>query len=52
VSEVLGHPVAFLPVLQAWVAPSALYDAALLPLLLLLLRRVDSVVPERVAIEW
>jgi rod shape-determining protein MreD len=52
VSEVLGHPVAFLPVLQAWVAPSALYDAALLPILLVLLRRVDRVVPERVAIEW
>jgi rod shape-determining protein MreD len=53
VSEVLGHPVAFLPVLQAWVAPSALYDAALLPFLLLLLRRIDRVVPEPVAaIEW
>jgi rod shape-determining protein MreD len=52
VSEALGHPVAFLPVLQAWVAPSALYDAALLPILLLLLRRVDRSLPEPVAIEW
>ena len=52
VSQLLGHPVAFLPVLQAWVAPSALYDAALLPPLLLLLRRVDRAIPEPVAIEW
>lgn len=52
VSEALGHPVAFLGVLQAWVAPSALYDAALLPFLLLFLRRVDQAIPEPVAIEW
>ncbi|HEY8813201.1 MAG TPA: rod shape-determining protein MreD [Candidatus Dormibacteraeota bacterium] len=52
VSEALGHPVAFLPVLQAWVAPSALFDAILLPFLLLLLRRVDSATPGPVAIEW
>jgi len=52
VSEALGHPIAFLPVLQAWVAPSALYDAALIPLLLLFLRRVDRAIPEPVAIEW
>ncbi len=52
VSEALDHPVAFLPVLQAWVAPSALYDAALLPLLLLFLRRLDRAIPEPVAIEW
>jgi rod shape-determining protein MreD len=52
VSEALGHPLAFLPALQAWVAPSALYDAALLPLLLLLLRRLDRVAPMPVAIEW
>jgi rod shape-determining protein MreD len=52
VSELLGNPVAFLPALQAWVAPSALYDAALLPPLLVLLRRLDRAVPEQVAIEW
>ena len=52
VSELLGNPVAFLPALQAWVAPSALYDAALLPPLLLWLRRLDRAVPEQVAIEW
>jgi rod shape-determining protein MreD len=52
VAGFLGHPVAFLPALQAWVAPSALYGAALLPLLLHLLRGVDRVVPEPVAIEW
>jgi rod shape-determining protein MreD len=52
VSEALGHPVAFLPVLQAWVAPSALYDAALLPPLLLLFRRLDGAIPAPVAIEW
>jgi rod shape-determining protein MreD len=52
VSELLGSPVAFLPVLQAWVAPSALYDAALMPLLVLFLRRLDQAIPEPVAIEW
>jgi len=52
VSELLGNPVAFLPALQAWVAPSALYDAALLPPLLLWLRRLDRAVPEQVAMEW
>jgi rod shape-determining protein MreD len=52
VSLALGHPVAFLPALQAWVAPSALYDAALLPPLLLILRRLDRVIPMPVAIEW
>jgi rod shape-determining protein MreD len=51
-SEALGRPVALLPVLQAWVAPSALYGAVLLPPLLLLLRRIDSATPEPVAIEW
>jgi rod shape-determining protein MreD len=52
VSEALGHPVAFLSALQAWVAPSALYDAALLPPLLLLLRRLDRAIPLPVAVEW
>jgi len=52
VSEALGHPVAFLAALQAWVAPSALYDAALLPPLLVLLRRLEHVIPAPVAIEW
>lgn len=51
-SQALGNPVAFLPVLQAWVAPSAIYDAALVPFLLLLLRRVDAATPQPVAIEW
>jgi rod shape-determining protein MreD len=51
-SEALGHPIALLPVLQSWVAPSALYDAALLPILLVLIRRVDGAIPEPVAIEW
>jgi rod shape-determining protein MreD len=52
ISELLGHPIAFLPVLQAWVAPSALYDAALVPPALLLLRHLDRVIPQPVAIEW
>jgi rod shape-determining protein MreD len=52
VSQALGNSVAFLPVLQAWVAPSALYDAMLLPLLLVVLRRVESATPEPVAIGW
>jgi rod shape-determining protein MreD len=52
VSQALGHPIAFLPALQAWVAPSALYDAALLPFGMLLLRRVDRAIPEPVAIDW
>jgi rod shape-determining protein MreD len=52
VSEALGSPVDFLPALQAWVAPSALYDAALLPLLLLFLRNVDRAIPEPVVINW
>ena len=51
-SEGLGHPIALLPVAQLWIAPSALYDAALLPLLLLLLRRLGRAIPEPVAIEW
>jgi len=50
--QLLGNPVAFLPALQAWVAPSALYDAALIPVVVLLLRRLDRALPEPVAIEW
>jgi rod shape-determining protein MreD len=52
VSELLAHPVALLPALQAWVAPSALYDAALVPIALLALRRLDRAIPQPVAIEW
>ena len=52
VSVALGGTVALLPVLQAWVAPSALYDAVLLPVLLLLLRRLDAAAPQPVAFEW
>jgi rod shape-determining protein MreD len=48
----LGSSVAFLPAMAAWVAPSAVYDAALLPLSLVLLRRLDRAAPEPVAIEW
>jgi rod shape-determining protein MreD len=51
-AELLGSSISFLPVLAAWVAPSALYDAALLPLVLLLLRRFDGVIPRPLAIEW
>lgn len=51
-TELLGSSIAFLPVLADWVAPSALYDAALLPVTLLLLRRVDTVLPKPVAIDW
>ena len=51
-TQLLGGSIAFLPVLAAWVAPSALYDAALLPITLLLLRRLDALVPQPVAIDW
>ena len=50
--QLLGNPVALLPVLQGWVAPSSLYDALLLPLAVVLLRRLDRALPEPVAIEW
>jgi rod shape-determining protein MreD len=52
VSDLLGHPIQLLPVLQAWIAPSALYEALLTPLALLLLRRLDRAVPLPVAIDW
>jgi rod shape-determining protein MreD len=52
VTQLLGSSIAVLPALAAWVAPSALYDAALLPLALLLLRRFDAVIPKPVAIQW
>jgi len=52
VSQLLGHPVALLPVLQAWIAPAALYQAALTPLAFLLLRRLDKAVPQPVVIDW
>lgn len=48
----LGGSIALLPVLAAWVAPSALYDAALLPVTLLLLRRLDAATPQPVALDW
>ena len=51
-TALLGHPVQLLPVAEAWIAPSALYDAALTPLAFLLLRRLDRAVPLPVAIEW
>jgi rod shape-determining protein MreD len=51
-SELAGHPVAVLPVLQVWVAPSALYDAALMPFALFMLRHLDRAVPQPVRIEW
>ena len=51
-SELAGHPLALLPVLQVWVAPSALYDALLMPLAFLLLRRVDRALPLPVRIKW
>ena len=51
-SAVLGHPVQLLPVAEAWIAPSALYQAALAPVALLFLRRLDRAVPMPVAIEW
>lgn len=46
------HPIAFLPVMQLWVAPSALYDAVLMAPAMLLLRRLDRALPQPVAIEW
>jgi rod shape-determining protein MreD len=52
ISGLLGHPVALLPALQAWVAPAALYQAALTPPALLLFRRLDRALPQPVAIEW
>jgi rod shape-determining protein MreD len=52
VSQLLGHPISLLPVLQAWIAPSALYQAALTPVALLLLRRLDRAVPQPVVIDW
>lgn len=52
VSQLLGHPVSLLPVVQAWIAPAALYQAALTPLALLLLRRLDGALPQPVAIDW
>jgi rod shape-determining protein MreD len=52
VSELLGHPISLLPVLQAWIAPAALYQAALTPLAFLLLRRLDRAVPQPVVIDW
>lgn len=52
VLALLQNPVALLPVLQGWVAPASLYDALLIPLAVLLLRRLDGVLPEPVAIEW
>jgi len=51
-SVLAQHPVALLPVLQVWVAPSAIYDAALMPLAILLLRRLDRALPQPVQIEW
>jgi rod shape-determining protein MreD len=51
-TELLGSPIAFLPVLAAWVAPSALYDAALLPIALVFVRRLDTVIPKPAAIDW
>lgn len=51
-SQLLGHPVSLLPVVQAWIAPAALYQAALTPLALLLLRRLDRALPQPVAIDW
>lgn len=46
------HPIAFLPVLQLWVAPSSLYDALLMPVALFLLRRVDRALPQPIGIDW
>ncbi|GAC1616538.1 MAG: hypothetical protein NVS9B1_26230 [Candidatus Dormibacteraceae bacterium] len=46
------HPVAMLPVMQLWVAPSALYDAILMPFGFLLLGHVRGWLPPRIAIEW
>ncbi|HVD01284.1 MAG TPA: rod shape-determining protein MreD [Candidatus Dormibacteraeota bacterium] len=51
-SDLLGHPISILPVLQAWIAPAALYQAALTPLALLVLRRLDRALPRPVVIDW
>ena len=48
----MRHPVALVPVIQLWVAPSALFDAALMPAALWLLARLQVLRPRPVAIEW
>lgn len=45
------HPIAFLPALQLWIAPSSLYDALLMPVAVLLLRRLDRAIPKPV-VSW
>jgi rod shape-determining protein MreD len=52
VAELLGHPISLLSVLQAWIAPSALFQAALTPLAFLLLRQLDRAIPQPVVIDW
>ena len=49
IALVTRSPVAFLPVLQFWVAPSSLYDALLVPPALLLLHRLANALPVRLA---
>jgi rod shape-determining protein MreD len=52
VSDLLGHPVQLLPVLIAWIAPTAIYAALLTPIAYLLLLRLDRALPAPVAIDW
>ncbi len=48
-ADTLGQNVLLVPVLQSWVAPAALYDAVLMPAVVLLLRGLDARLPQRSA---
>jgi len=52
VSDLLGQPIQLLPVLVAWIAPSAIYAALLTPIAYLLLLRLNRALPAPVAIDW
>lgn len=51
-ADTFGQHVAFLAVVQAWVAPAALLQGLLMPLACWLARRLDARIPAPVQIEW